>query len=477
MGKKAKKAKAEKVEEPKEEEIIPEEFRDLTAPQLREKIEAYQYRLNKAAKERNYMQLEKDMVNRFYDITREDTGLIEATLLNKSRQMEMMERDHRVHIRVHEQKVQNLEYEHKQEVEAVESEEKKMLQTEAESYQTRFQSIEDEKQKLAQALMERKLANDDDIKLLQTGLTKNIAKLRETFEANHQVLQQRYEDLKDKLYHDLELRRKVEIHEIEERKNQHINDLLFNHQEAFDQIKAYYNDITHDNLQLIRSLKEEISQMRSKEKQNQKKMQQLTIENRNLTEPLAQKERIRRDLEDQLKSYNKDKMALRNLKARSFQLEERNKEAKAESRSFEEKYRKLEKERDDLQQRFQKSVREIRRKSDFKNVVLEKQLEQFTQQYKKNQTQFNEVLNASSLDPSVVANVTKKLEQVLSSKNTLIKDLQYQAHYCTKVYNDTIKVYDTKLKQLGVPTEEVCFEELPSATSTMPCNLVVRAAV
>lgn len=37
---------------------------------------------------------------------------------------------------------------------------------------------------------------------------------------------------------DLELRRKVEIHEIEERKNQHINELLFNHQEAFDEIKA-----------------------------------------------------------------------------------------------------------------------------------------------------------------------------------------------------------------------------------------------
>eukprot|EP00397_Hematodinium_sp_SG-2012_P022423 GEMP01023231.1.p1 GENE.GEMP01023231.1~~GEMP01023231.1.p1 ORF type:complete len:478 (+),score=119.51 GEMP01023231.1:106-1539(+) len=477
MGKKAKGKKTEKAVEVKDEELVPEEFKDLTIPQLREKIEAYQYRLNKAAKERNYMQLEKDMVNHFYEITQEETSLIEATLLNKSRQMEMMERDHRVHIRVHEQKVQNLEYEHKQEVDIVKSEEKQTLQTEQETHEARLQAIDDDKRQMAQTLSERRLTNDDDIKMLQTGLTKNLAKLRETFEANHQVLVRRYEDLKDKLYQDLELRRKVEIHEVEERKNQHINDLLFNHQEAFDQIKAYYNDITHDNLQLIQSLKEEISQMRQKEKQNQKKMQQLTIENKNLTEPLAQKERIRRELEDQLKSYNKDKMALRNLKARSIQLEERNKEAKTDCRSLEDKCRKLEKERDDLQRRFQKSVRDIRRKFEFKNVVLEKQLEQFTKQYKQNQTEFNEVLQSSRIDPQVVANVTKKLEQVLSSKNHLIKDLQYQAHYCTKVYNDTIKVYDTKLKQLGVPTEEVSFEELPTATSTMPCNLVVRAAV
>merc|ERR1711862_726940 len=38
---------------------------------------------------------------------------IEAELLNMDRQMEMLERDHRVHIKVHEQKVQNLEYDHK----------------------------------------------------------------------------------------------------------------------------------------------------------------------------------------------------------------------------------------------------------------------------------------------------------------------------------------------------------------------------
>merc|ERR1711985_150951 len=94
-------------------EEIPEEFGDLTIPQLREKIEAFQYRLNKSAKERNYMQLEKDMVNRFYQITKDEVKQIEAELLNKDRQMEMMERDHRVHIKVHEQKVQNLEYEHK----------------------------------------------------------------------------------------------------------------------------------------------------------------------------------------------------------------------------------------------------------------------------------------------------------------------------------------------------------------------------
>lgn len=56
----------------------------------------------------------------------------------------------------------------------------------------------------------------------------------------------------------MELRQKVEIHEIEERKNQHINELLKNHEEAFREMKDYYNDITRENLELIRMYKEKL---------------------------------------------------------------------------------------------------------------------------------------------------------------------------------------------------------------------------
>ena len=50
------------------------------------------------------------------------------------------------------------------------------------------------------------------------------------FDDKIEELEERYEqelkDLEAKLY----LKKKVEIHEIEERKNQHINDLLRNHE-------------------------------------------------------------------------------------------------------------------------------------------------------------------------------------------------------------------------------------------------------
>ena len=72
---------------------------------------------------------------------------------------------------------------------------------------------------------------------------------------------------------DLELRRKVEILEIEERKNNHINELMKKHEKAFGEIKNYYNDITHNNLDLIKSLKEEVADVRRREIQDEKAME------------------------------------------------------------------------------------------------------------------------------------------------------------------------------------------------------------
>eukprot|EP00913_Durusdinium_trenchii_P029337 g27502.t1 len=180
----------------------------------------------------------------------------EAELLNMDRKMEILERDFRVHIKVHEQKVQNLEYEHKEA-----KRQRPCSQEELGFVGPSRPRKAKEKLDLKRDIRETQLENEGQVKMLIQGFAKRLQNLRDTFEQNHQQLQAQYEEQVEQLKIDLELRRKVEIHEIEERKNQHINELHFNHQEAFDEIKAYYNDITHDNLQLIKSLKDTTPQL------------------------------------------------------------------------------------------------------------------------------------------------------------------------------------------------------------------------
>ena len=107
---------------------------------------------------------------------------------------------------------------------------------------------------------------------------------------------------------------KVEIHEIEERKNQHINDLMKNHEEAFKEMKEYYNDITRENLELIRMHKEKLIDIRNQIDQNQETVENLKIRMIELKIPLANAITERDSLKKQLENYKKAVMALRNAK-------------------------------------------------------------------------------------------------------------------------------------------------------------------
>jgi len=84
-------------------------------------------------------------------------------------------------------------------------------------------------------------------------IKKPLNSLKLTYDKKIKDLIAKYEVKCTKLKDELELKLKVEIHEIEERKNQHINDLMRNHEAAFAELKAYYNDITRENLGLIKA--------------------------------------------------------------------------------------------------------------------------------------------------------------------------------------------------------------------------------
>ena len=54
---------------------------------------------------------------------------------------------------------------------------------------------------------------------------------------------------------ELEAEKLRQTKRIEGRKNDHTRRLMKQHEDAFTKIKRYYNDITHNNLDLIKSLK------------------------------------------------------------------------------------------------------------------------------------------------------------------------------------------------------------------------------
>eukprot|EP00918_Siedleckia_nematoides_P061054 GHVU01133240.1.p1 GENE.GHVU01133240.1~~GHVU01133240.1.p1 ORF type:complete len:165 (+),score=31.41 GHVU01133240.1:409-903(+) len=101
----------------------------------------------------------------------------------------------------------------------------------------------------------------------------------------------------------LDLLRRVEIHEVEERKNQHINDLRRNNDEAMEDMKTYYQKITNDSLEHIKAIQESTEELTAGERNNRKKVSELQRQNGELVQPLKEKETERAALENKLKYY------------------------------------------------------------------------------------------------------------------------------------------------------------------------------
>lgn len=415
------------------------------------------------------------MIESFYEITKTEIQDHENQIMSKDREMEIMEDNHRVEVRVYVQKVKHLEYEHKNNLKRVQADSTGHLDEEKDIHQHRETVLRSTKQSLRLELKERELSNEDEIDQMKQAHEKNLMKLREQFEKNNAALEERCQQRLKELQESLELRRKVDMHEIEERKNLHINDLMKNHEKAFTQIKNYYNDITKDNLRLIDSLKNEITAMKKKASANAKLMHDVSQENKRLSEPLAAAIQEVEHLRHELKDEQKDKLSLRNAKARLLYLAQQVQELKEKQSEIKMKYRALENDRNVLYDTFEQTVQTLHKKGECKNLILEQRLATMNDQFSRKESQLQEILAAANLEPSQARRVTDTLDSLLHDKNAHIQELQYSVAKASKAFNDTLRTFTEKLTHFGIPEEEIRslgFKTLTTNANVNPAGLV-----
>ena len=73
------------------------------------------------------------------------------------------------------------------------------------------------------------------------------------------------------LREDMEKKRKAAIQMIELKKNQAIKELTGKHEQKYKDIKTYYQEITNTNLDIIKQLKDELSDARKEDTMMRKK--------------------------------------------------------------------------------------------------------------------------------------------------------------------------------------------------------------
>lgn len=457
------------------------EYDTMDLEMLREVVPMLKQQLEKSMLDRNYVQLERDAIQQYFDITRREVRELELAVAAKDREMELLEDNHRVELRVYQQKVKHLEYEHKNNIKTISKDGVSLLDDEQGLNVTRERDLLRMKEQLKFEKMEMELVNASKVAEIRQQHEKQLVKLRQQFDDGLSELGVRCENRLKQLELDLELRRRVEVHEVEERKNQHVNDLIKNHGKAFGQMKEYYNGITRENLQLIRDLQKQVEELKARSANNKRLLQEYTIENQKLSEPLSKVTAEIADLQAQLKERTKDQMALRNANSRLSAVGKQSTEVRRKMVLLEDDFASLTKERDELYNSFADSIQRVQQQSEFQNQTLESKLRFAEGVVEKASGQVEEIIHAANLDSSEMARVMASLNQMLSAKEDALKDVRFVVVKLKKSFNDTLETFSTKMKQLGIPDSEISNlgfspEKLPSGTTTAPAGLVTRGS-
>jgi hypothetical protein len=395
------------------------------------------------------------MIENFYEITKTEINDCENQIMSKDREMEVMEDNHRIEIRVYVQKVKHLEYEHKNNLKKVQMEAKEIILEEEELQQEREKNLKNTKNSLQIELKERELSNEEEIEQMKQAHEKNLSKLKEQFEKNMFSLEEKCHLRLKELQEGLELRRKVNIHEIEERKNLHLNDLMKNHEKAFTQIKNYYNDITKDNLKLIDSLKNEILLMKKKQQANTKLMYEISQENKRLSEPLTAAIQEVEHLRHELKDEQKDQLSLRNAKLRLVHLTEQLNELVQKQQELKNNLKIIENDRNLLYDTFEQTIQTIQKKGACKNLILEQRVAKMEDQFDIKQIHLKEIIQAAKIDPKKAKQISMSIDILLQQKNTHLKELEFTLAKASKTYNDSLRTFQEKMIHFGIPEEEI----------------------
>ncbi|KAG0590128.1 hypothetical protein KC19_1G074300 [Ceratodon purpureus] len=402
---------------------------------------------DKETHERNLMMLERDKISSFWEVKKEEYDKLLTEFRLKDRAMEELEEQHQLELKVYNQKNKHLLYEQQNMIATIKADNEQALKLQREQFSKREGELVNDKRALKDRVNEMELSYEDTIRSFKMEHAKEAAKMRQEFDQNAKELQQKFDRKIKELREEMDLRRKTEIQEIEERKNTHVLELTRKHEKAFTEIKCYYNDITHNNLDLIKTLKEDVTDMKKREAANEKLMYEIAQENKRLTEPLANALKEVEQLRLGLTNYEKDKHLLAITSSGLAEKTKKLKQLEWDYQVLQKRCEQLVAERDEIFAKFEGNIYNVQQKCGLTSMLLQRKVQILGEKLEKKEAQLGEV--GVKLEPD------SGIEGVLEAKNNLIKSLRYDLGKVTKAHDDAIKAFEAKLAEFGIPLEEM----------------------
>jgi hypothetical protein len=229
--------------------------------------------------QRSYLQIERDLLENLFKNSESTFKDYETQVLIQEKVLQDAEETHKTEIRTYLQKLKQLEFENERNMTIIEAKGKEYMSQEVKYHNDKLDEFKNQKQDLKAQFQQ---TQQEGIKTIHKKEQK-IRNMLETAKSEFSKELKRYESKNEEnlelLRKELDLKIRTELHEIEERKNVHINELIKNHEKAFEELKSFYNYITIENLNLIRSQKEELANCKARHDVSQKKLGELKEKN------------------------------------------------------------------------------------------------------------------------------------------------------------------------------------------------------
>ena len=393
-------------------------------------------------------------MQRFYDLSALEVKELDFALDAKKREKESIAENHSIEVRVYQQKIKHLMFEHQGVDSAMATAKESEASEEAQAHLVREALLRAGKGDLKERIKSMEESNAEAIRTLKVQQEKGLARQKEDFRLMLEKLRAKYDGRLETLKADLGLRHKVAVHEVEERNNLHICQLSTAHEDAFAEMRRYYNDITRGNLELITQLKSSIAVANSKAATNQTLVLEIAEENKKLSEPLQQALSERAKLLAELKDAARDKASLAYARTRLGELRTNLASLQSSQTDLEARYAATSAERDDLYNKFEATVRALAEKAEVRSSALEQRIAGAENEHAAAHMAASHLVEAAQLDPIVLAEAGARVEGAVNEKNAALRELQGAVARLRKAHDDAIRTLSVKLVDLGMDPKE-----------------------
>ncbi|XP_034663471.1 dynein regulatory complex subunit 4 isoform X1 [Drosophila subobscura] len=436
-----------------------------TSAMTRDQLEAFAVRLkaemDREREERNYFQLERDKIRTFWEITRQQLDETRYELQQKDKDIEATQDLSDIDKKHVMQQMKHLQFENHNKLGEVRAEAMTQLKLAQEHHVLQETELQKDKRQLRRILRERMEVGEMQLRQMETHFNEKLLDQRLTFERERKDNEMLHEEKMMEQKSKLDLFYSTQMFEVEERKNQQIRNLQDHHDGAFNDMKNYYNDITLNNLALIGSMKEQLEQLRKQTERSDRIAADTALENKRLREPLEQANIQLTEYRRKLEFYDRDKQQLSRLKSRNTKLEKKVKGLTWEAETLILRNDALVAERETLKERFNDVIVELQQKTGLKNVLLERKIAALLREDEKRSIILHETI--ATCAPNLADKLTsldERVGNIVDEKNKTIIDLRYEVAKARKAHDDLLETYECKLKQFGVPSDNLGFTPL-----------------